>query len=598
MAQTFEYMPLDIATNEIRLLRISSAAESLDIQCSLVHISLNDPPLYFTLSYAWEEPTLYHNSSSESGPRITVNGVSCEVGHNLAAALRYSRSQRFVALWVDAICIDQTNLEERGEQVLRIRSIYEKAQTVIVWLGCEAQDSKDALEFIELIAQQYDNPDASSWLRKVVTERTHSHAWRALRDLLERSWWTRVWVVQETSAAATIEAVCGDYRVSWESLIRFAEVLSWCFHEIGLLLRNLEGLDMNYVSLNGLYCHHRIRSRLASGEALKIMGMLELTRYCNSTDDRDKLYGILGLVQDVTIANPTYRIPSHEVFRDLARSWIEAYKSLDIISMDAPRRQDIQLPSWTPDFGSNVQGRIAINYGRSYAAKETVSAVEFSSSDTILSCQGVCVDEIDGLGFDPWGANQADKSIVQPRHRNSVYKSENSTFSALWRTTVADAKRHNFGHVEAPGYFGQLFTKHCRKAESLLGAPPDEGVLRPHRPGAPEFEKWYQANRNMAIADGRTIRAWILVQPSIDDYTLEEEWGVDAEARDSFELTSFQMKWHRRLITTRKGYIGIAPRQVRQGDKVCVLWGCCTPLVLRPVEGRYLCIGECNLTVS
>ena len=99
---------------------------------------------YVALSYCWGD--------AGTTREIIVNGYSIRVTVNLEAALRQLRDSNCIKqglkLWVDAICIDQNNLEERGQQVGRMRDIYASAWHVVIWLGADADDSSLAMTAI------------------------------------------------------------------------------------------------------------------------------------------------------------------------------------------------------------------------------------------------------------------------------------------------------------------------------------------------------------------------------------------------------------------------------------------------------------------
>jgi hypothetical protein len=137
----FAYRPLERARREIRLLQIlprhSEAVNADDadsIQCALEHASLDDKPEFQALSYTWGDASRVR--------KITLNGAVVTVTENLELALRHLQSGSLVKrLWVDAICINQQDDHERSAQVQQMRTIYESASLVIVWLGPAADDS-------------------------------------------------------------------------------------------------------------------------------------------------------------------------------------------------------------------------------------------------------------------------------------------------------------------------------------------------------------------------------------------------------------------------------------------------------------------------
>jgi hypothetical protein len=136
-----EYKPLDFATFEFRLLTIlDEKAAGAVIHCSLDKASLIEPPKYRAISYCWGDPLITKS--------IIVNGCTIQVTTNLEAALQELRAQEFKTLWIDALCINQQDLVERGLQVIRMGLIYSKAYEVLAWLGIEADDSALAINLV------------------------------------------------------------------------------------------------------------------------------------------------------------------------------------------------------------------------------------------------------------------------------------------------------------------------------------------------------------------------------------------------------------------------------------------------------------------
>jgi hypothetical protein len=124
------------------------------IECRLVEYSLqdadNETHPYEALSYVWGDP--------KDPVPIKVGQDDLTVTRNLHAALLHLRYRYFERiLWVDAICIDQENLRERGEQVQSMAKIYGSANRVVVWLGEATADSDQALEVIRLAAEDETN---------------------------------------------------------------------------------------------------------------------------------------------------------------------------------------------------------------------------------------------------------------------------------------------------------------------------------------------------------------------------------------------------------------------------------------------------------
>ncbi|KAG0652979.1 Heterokaryon incompatibility protein [Hyphodiscus hymeniophilus] len=140
-----EYQPLSSENHEIRLLTLTGGERSAFVTCELKHYSLIDHPPYTSLSYCWGNPDITKT--------IIVNGVKFQATVNLESALRQLQADGFTNMWVDAICINQNDREERSRQVLRMKRIYTEASDVVVWLGLETESSKATMSYIELLTQ-------------------------------------------------------------------------------------------------------------------------------------------------------------------------------------------------------------------------------------------------------------------------------------------------------------------------------------------------------------------------------------------------------------------------------------------------------------
>jgi hypothetical protein len=178
---SYPYLPLPTKGNYIRLLcLLPNKDEAAPLQCELRNYALQKSGLrthlYEALSYVWGDPR-------ETLP-IYVDKNQFHVTVNLHAALSRLRDCSFErVMWVDAICINQKNSEEQGQQVQLMARIYSNAHRVIVWLGEEVVEIKGALEDIRFAAYQ---ELTDSWKKEV--------NYQAIINLLQRPWFQRIWV--------------------------------------------------------------------------------------------------------------------------------------------------------------------------------------------------------------------------------------------------------------------------------------------------------------------------------------------------------------------------------------------------------------------
>ena len=189
---SYSYSLLPPDGDNIRLLRLlPNEDEAAPLCCKLEKYSLQRPGqrthLYEALSYVWGDP-------HEILPiYVGENRLQLLITVNLHAALSRLRDHSFERImWVDAICIDQDNPKERSQQVQLMAKIYNNAHRVIVWLGEEAVEIKGALQDIQLSA----NEEFAERSKKEINE-------RAIRSLLHRPWFQRIWVGNKCLYIAT-----------------------------------------------------------------------------------------------------------------------------------------------------------------------------------------------------------------------------------------------------------------------------------------------------------------------------------------------------------------------------------------------------------
>ena len=138
MEHPYSYKPLNLELGEIRLLRIDEAKYGKPIRCTLKHASLNARPVYIALSYTWDNPFGKADQTVEHGETVLINtslfrtAKMLDVRYNLACALRTLPRGPSQWYWIDAVCLDQSSVVERNEQLPRMGAVYSRASKVIV----------------------------------------------------------------------------------------------------------------------------------------------------------------------------------------------------------------------------------------------------------------------------------------------------------------------------------------------------------------------------------------------------------------------------------------------------------------------------------
>jgi hypothetical protein len=190
--QPYLYEPLRPGPESIRLLRIlPSEDEIAAIECELFHCSLQELGIgvspYDALSYVW--------GSSDITQIIRMGQRELPVTLNLYAALtrlRHRLIERII--WIDAVCINLQDQQERGQTIRLMAKIFGQANHVIVWLGEAADNSVQALEEIRLAGGNMATYSPNKYANG-----------NAVCALLQRSWFQRIWVREQT-----LDKICID----------------------------------------------------------------------------------------------------------------------------------------------------------------------------------------------------------------------------------------------------------------------------------------------------------------------------------------------------------------------------------------------------
>jgi len=186
---------------------------------------------YEALSYYWgTEPHSSHIALSDMmEPRKEVGAL--RIKPNLHLALRTLSKilpkDRDMYFWVDAVCINQQDKDEKSTQIAKMSSIFNLAETVHVWLGPATERSDIAMDFVhELIKlDEIDN---------ISSDPSYDSKWSAFRDLMRSEWFGRRWIIQEIALARTATVYRGEKSISWHE---FTYAVSLFVHKAPALKR-------------------------------------------------------------------------------------------------------------------------------------------------------------------------------------------------------------------------------------------------------------------------------------------------------------------------------------------------------------------------
>lgn len=357
----YQHKPLGDSSTEIRLVNLQSGQESDPIHVKLTHALLDGNATYDALSYAWGGPKVT--------PPIAIDGLPFHVTVNLEISLRHLRleSQPRV-IWIDAICIHQSNIEESDQQVRRMGSVYANAKHVLVWLGPEADDSDLPMETIgknfcdSLVDQElleYSQPPTTG-------ERESTQRLKALVKLFSRSWWRRGWIIQKISYRGrprdNVLLHCGHSQKRWEVL---NSAIHNYYKQDWLPRRKRkngqpEPNDAFWTKLRDETEPARALTLLTGELSTGMELWLRILRKFETTEPKDKFWIACLLSQcdesSLSHLKPEYRWSLKETYMSIVRHLLDTRGSLRVLEHCGTFSD---LPSWVPEW--RVRGAVPLS---------------------------------------------------------------------------------------------------------------------------------------------------------------------------------------------------------------------------------------------
>ncbi|KAK4231677.1 heterokaryon incompatibility protein 6,OR allele [Podospora fimiseda] len=621
----YEYTQLPPFT--IRILNISGGSGNDPLICSLEPFPIEQVPSYEALSYCWGDQTEKHE--------ILLDGFKFDVATNLhSALLRLRLHDKPRLLWVDAICINQNDVQERNVQVSFMRRVYQRAKCVLIWLGGpiivkgeELWSIPPLIEAADLNLTRNDLPirhGTKGWIRNVIIaeflvggDDLEDKQWnaviQALIFLLQRPWFLRTWIIQEAALAKNATVVCGSHFVDWET---FCRAVSYAIDLDYFAMTSPE----IYSAIRNIY---RARQQISSGQFIKPLDLLASFRIFQATDPRDKIFGILGLLnpsdlQKMHFKQPNYSMSLPDVYTQLAIDCLTLENNLDILSMAGESSFD-SLPSWVPDWTFHQDGLKPLhprflstlsfgNYRQlspQSASCDTPLTFSISSDKKSLVLSGYIFDTITQV------SQVLLRDYVHSDEHHPILHSQSEIFSS-------DDTFYFDPEVEAAIAVSQEWEEMCNT--TVTSEPPQEVFFRTvHANNYPGgnitltrqiFDIWHQPFRDaarlvalyregLALAEERSSqgRRKLMTKGAkwLGKYVPEFGRFMKSWVKNVWPTTMqhkpTMLGLHRVMIKTEKGYVGLTGKGVEVGDKVGLFKGGRMPIVLRETEGKWRVVG-------
>jgi hypothetical protein len=392
------YEPLSAKSFTIRVLRVKAGTRGKVIECELT-TGLVSEMRFEALSYVWGTFPVPH--------RIQVDNKPFYVTYNLYAALNELRQpDQDRLLWIDAICINQYDNEEKGVQVQMMREIYAGASQTIVWLGKGTKAISSTFEFVD----EFCNTDIerrTSWWQSRDSRPLMKSIRRELNDMLEHEWWERAWVVQEVVVSKLVVVQRGSHQIEWDRIYTYLAFLP-------------KGYDSPTVRFAKNVQTLRLQNTAHQTSSKSLLDLAYAFRSQAATVGSDKLYALMGLlhVDNASLLEPNYRASPEAVFMQFAVSCLEHTKNLNTIAFAAGVQ--LQGTSWCRDWRFSNDGGFETSCFSvaQYSASGTHPPIYAASfEDRRLSLQGYEVDAMSSVGDYVRGADNPQSHEWNPKLR-------------------------------------------------------------------------------------------------------------------------------------------------------------------------------------
>ncbi|KAI0592903.1 heterokaryon incompatibility protein-domain-containing protein [Biscogniauxia sp. FL1348] len=626
--------PLRKCNGDIRLLTIQSrkyAASmpeplSKSIHCILRLANLKNDPKFTTVSHEWEESDAVDEEKS-----VLVNGAPVPVSTGLFNVLEHAQKEADpTTIWIKALCINHADIQEKSTQIAQIADVYGVAARTLIWLGPAADGSNDAMDILRRIGEEQLslNSLVAHWTpqvghqfwRSIMSKgsseppgaqgeappaSTHTDfsaqldtVQPALKSLMEREYWSRLWSIEEISLSAKGIVACGNRRLPLDTFCAVVKSLDTIINE-STVSKWLASAKTPTSPNRPVNLSTSEPSNFAQLPALKVLAQRDFYRRdidswvrtpnqpllsilhrfyvpgsdghfpIHVADARDRVYALLGLASDATTLgiSPDYSKEYTQVLIDVSASLLrKTPRPLQLCNGTATTESG--YPSWVVDWTSlkaPLSDAVASNrpFQACGPADERFYRVD-SGNHNQITMKGTIVDNVKSIGA-PYQADSAGQ-LEQVRS----YLSEIKEF---WEEST--------GSPSSPYSAQQTIV-------ALAKIPVADVEIDP--------EHRNQTRRAATVTlDGyqRLLTALSAEKPDAGSETSEDDPASKHlnRATDYLEAMSRMEGW--KPFLTKTGYVGLGSAGLGVGDNIAIPYGSPVPLALRRQEDdTYRLVGE------
>ena len=623
----------------IRLVKVHPPSDEGTINCSLQHAELSKKPEYLAVSYTWGPPTYHAAQKGMTNERccsIICNDRQLSITENLSHFLRKVEDESLY-LWIDAICINQEDVLERNNQVLLMTDIYSNSITTLIWLGEEDEYTAPAARLMKIMGSmdlwdlQRRDPlnQLESGHQDLDDQAINESNWTAMRHFLQRSWFNRIWVLQEVVAAQQVTVMCGEYWFPWKDIVQVSDYYSSSLYcpqrsfggeDLQLLLESSTSLRYTVgrvpVAIATLWL--LVKENQEKDRVRILRGTFMIGRSLLCSDPRDKVYALLGICRRSGHAHnyprrilPDYNKDVVDIYVETTQFLLAESASLFPLSLIEDRmfRNREDLPTWVPDYSVSLPlGTGTLVNNTYFVSKELEPEWQSSRGSRILSLKAAEIDVVTQVGEDTNALRDHWNSWVWLdilAGLDSHYVNGQTTIEAFWRTLIGDicdegrvflnpglngAARH---HCPAPESLGECFRSWFTFQASwglVFARAPDKSK---------DIEEGLLTKLDLLSKkdSGKLIRSVEQIRQLADIYEhtprVIPDWVPRLTEKQQYYARAVREIDFARFFCTQQGLMGLGPMSLAAGDSIWLVPGADYLYVLRNKvsTGRFEFIG-------
>ncbi|KAL9038464.1 MAG: hypothetical protein Q9180_003120 [Flavoplaca navasiana] len=585
----FTYKPLDQERREIRLVQLSRelrvARNGKSVPSLRMHHASFDGenlPQYTALSYTW-------GTGRKGVVLIEYEGLPArevQVSTNLLDALCHFARLSDQALetvsrafWIDQLCINQNDKDEKNHQVAMMTEIFGQAKMTNVWLGsrqatlsCEVvtKYDQDVSRIMEVISNdpelRDDHSSASQGVDRILSELSkdnweHLHA---LADFCTDPWFERAWVVQEVATSSKVIVHWERGKCGWSSFQNLWHLLQWLIKRIMFTKDRHEVAAALPLVRTVTTLHMTVHQSMKPPRTYPLIQLIENMRMfgkTRATQPEDLIYSTMGIASDKDTCGieVDYKKNYMGIFTDAALQFLKirgaqalAWSCRQTKTNDSPR-----LPSWVPD--------LRLKFG--FMVIEPISPHRPHLSSEQFSAAG-------NRNFEYTVDEKREKLSIRTFYVDKVVEVKPFDFMA---EHLVSAGSITLQYQAWLADYGKFFDDAADRVPTRYEDP----IRQEMHWRIPIADRYIDGDANVVRRAGLEVKEWYKAILHPDDSLSASAVSMGAKYKPFIFV-----KPHIAFITA-SGYIGLGHPDAVEGDEVHLVQGSDVPFLLRKTDGHY-----------